>query len=106
MSDESGASWGLVMSSLYIGDRRIAKDKDQMEKLGITFIVNATNEIRNYFEDDKYDNFRYFRAPAADTDVANIGQYFDDAVEFIEEGLSQGHGVLVHCQQETSNVAG
>jgi len=40
-----------------------------------------------------------------DTDASDITPYLNDAVDFIQEGRSLGHSVLVHCQQGVSRSA-
>jgi len=92
-------SYSKVLDNLYIGDKRTAKDKDLLQSLGITYVVNVTKDIRNYFE---LPPFKYLKCPCDDTDVASLQMYFDKAVDFIEEGRADGHSVLVHCQQGVS----
>lgn len=89
--------------SLIIGNRAIARDMDLLKELGVTHVVNATSELRNYFE--KEPNFSYFTVPVMDTDHSNIGVYFDDANKFMHEAIITGHTVLVHCQQGVSRSA-
>lgn len=102
--DKNPASYDYVIKdALIIGDRATARDMDLLKKLGVTHVVNATLELRNYFE--KEPNFSYFAVPIMDTEHANISNYFDDANAFMHEAISTGHTVLVHCQQGVSRSA-
>jgi len=96
---DSDPSYSLVAPYVYIGDKRMAKDKELMQTLGITHIVNVTKDIRNYFD---IPPFKYLKCPCDDTDVAMLNDHFDKAADFIAEGVSEGHAVLVHCQQGVS----
>lgn len=96
-------SYDKVVDCLYIGDRQTARDMDLLKQLGITHIVNATSELRNYFE--KEPGFQYIAVPVQDTDHSNISQYFDETNVFIHDAVKTGHSVLVHCQQGVSRSA-
>jgi protein-tyrosine phosphatase len=96
-------SYDAVMENLFLGDKRTARDMEVLKSLGVTHIVNATLEVRNYFE--KEPNFHYYNAACMDTDASDIGQYFVGAVDFIDAARKEGHGVLVHCQQGVSRSA-
>lgn len=90
-----------VMDYLYVGDRKAAKSKSLLEKLGITEIINVTiprnqGGVHNFFEAD--DRFNYLRCPCVDSDVENISRYFLQSIKFIDEARNKGHSVLVHCQ--------
>lgn len=98
-----GACVDKVIEYLYVGDKRTARNMKKMQDLGIAYIVNATIEIRNYF--DKEPGFNYFNVPIMDTDIANVLPYFNEAIEFIDEGRAQGHSVFIHCQQGVSRSA-
>ena len=40
-------------------------------------------------------DFEYFLIPVADFDSVNISQYFEEAYEFIEKGLTLGNVLIV-----------
>jgi len=63
-----------VIPHLYIGDKKLAADKDLLLQLGITHIVNVTTDIRHYFQENEEDEkleenqqlkqqFTYLRCP-------------------------------------------
>jgi protein-tyrosine phosphatase len=91
-----------VDENIYIGDKKSARRKCELQDLGISAIVNCTVEqkqggLSNYFEKD--DNFSYFRVPVKDSDQTQICPFFDSACRYIDNALNSGHKVLVHCQQ-------
>jgi len=101
--DDNEPSCNLVLEYLYIGDKRTARDLAFLKGLGVTHVLNATSEVRNYFE--KEPGFSYFNTPCMDTDAADLSPFFDAAVAFIHEARQEGHSVLVHCQQGVSRSA-
>ena len=90
-----------VMDYLYVGDKKSAKSKSLLEKLGITDIINVTpprnqGGVHNFFETDP--RFNYLRCPCVDSDVEDISPYFEKCIQFINNARDKGHSVLVHCQ--------
>ncbi len=101
-------SFALVVDRLYIGDRKFAKNKAKLCELGIKYIVNATcapsdGGLHNFFEADQ--SFVYLRCAVADSDGADIAQFFERTNAFIADGIASGYSVLVHCQQGVSRSA-
>ncbi len=82
---------------LFIGDKSIAANLSELQRLGINYIVNATSEIRNYFQTNP--QFQYLKISVIDSDLADLSKYFDETLRFITEGRESGHNILVHCQQ-------
>jgi len=92
-----------ILPSLYLGNERDASNRELLQSLSITHILNVTSQIPLHFEDDKA--LTYKRLPATDSCSQNLKQYFDDAVSFIDEATSKGQKVLVHCQAGVSRSA-
>lgn len=99
MADDSVAK---VLDCLYIGSKKVSKNRDKLEELGITHVVNVTHELRNYFEGSV---FKYLKCPLMDSDTADISVYFESATSFIDAARNEGMGVLVHCQHGVSRSA-
>lgn len=59
--------------------------------------------LHNFFEADQ--SFVYLRCAVADSDGADIAQFFERTSAFIAEGIATGYSVLVHCQQGVSRSA-
>ncbi len=89
-----------ILPHLYLGDKRVAQDLGYLKENGLTYIVNATSEIRNYFE--KEEPFHYYQCPVMDTELADLGKHFVATGKFINEAITLGASVLVHCKQGVS----
>ena len=80
-----------IMENLYLGNREHARDQDRLRAIGITHIVNCTEELPNYHEDA----FRYHAMRMTDPDPC-FHERIGAACSFIDEGRASGK-VLVHC---------
>ncbi len=86
----------IIPNELYLGNSRNAADGDTLKSLGITHIVNVTVNVENYFEND---GIKYLQFKIEDNPKEDICQYFNEAIEFIENALSETNNkVFVHCQ--------
>ncbi|XP_050727602.1 dual specificity protein phosphatase 3-like [Eriocheir sinensis] len=107
-SPESSHAAGLGISmdecypGIYIGDLGAAKNKGFLKKMGITHVLNTAQGSKFATVDTDADYYRdagikYMGMKLLDFPSANITQYFDSGAMFIEEALSGGGKVLVHC---------
>lgn len=87
-----------VVKNLYIGDRIDAYREDLLKKLNIRFIVNCAGEIENKFEGkgQQYP-YKYFSIRATEEGNYRMIDYFKSSTDFIQQGLNEKVGVLVHC---------
>ena len=69
-----------VLPWLLIGRRETSSNMQQLIKLGITHILNATNDLPNCFNN----HFIYHRVAVKDNLEADIGSKFSSAVNFIK----------------------
>ena len=98
----------LILPGVWLGTQVAAGiwpglDLDQtLEGLkadGITAIVNCTGEQRAFESSLCYRCLNLAHKPDSnDPDFVDFGDAVDDLVGFIEEELSNGGGVLVHCK--------
>ncbi|XP_045130630.1 dual specificity protein phosphatase 3-like isoform X2 [Portunus trituberculatus] len=100
------AGYGLDMDEcypgLYIGDLGAAKNKTYLQKIGVTHVLNTAqgSEFATVDTDASfYKNvgIKYMGMKLLDFPSANIAQYFESGADFIEEALSGGGKILVHC---------
>jgi hypothetical protein len=82
--------WRIV-SRLYLGDRKDARDRDMLAGVGITHIVNCAEEVPCWYRKD----FRYFHLKLTDPDP-EFHEYIETCSKFIHRGRKAG-AVLVHC---------
>ncbi|XP_047494727.1 dual specificity protein phosphatase 3-like [Penaeus chinensis] len=95
---------------LYIGDLGAAKNKDYLKQVGITHVVNTAqgNKFATVDTDEAYYTdvgIKYLGMKLLDVPTANIAQYFEAGADFIDEALSSGGRVLVHCFMGISRSA-
>jgi len=83
----------IVDGFLYLGGFENARNKQQLQDLGISHIINSAGEIENQFPND----FKYLSFKIDDTPNTNIAEHFAQAVQFIEEAKAASSKVLVHC---------
>lgn len=82
-----------IMPGLYLGNYRVAKNLPLLKYMGVSHIVNCAKELPNYFDSQ----FAYRHLPLDDHSTADVSQYFSDTYRFIDDALSQGQKVYVHC---------
>ena len=94
-----------IISGLYLGDRRDAKDRAALRRLNIQSVVNCTPPksedpaagCPSFFERE----LRYLRVPIYDSPAEDAAQHFESVLDFIAGRLHHG-GVLVHCNRGIS----
>ncbi|CAI2381437.1 unnamed protein product [Moneuplotes crassus] len=99
-----------IEEGLFLGNSYAAHNKDLLDSLGITHILNVTNRIDNKFKR----NFKYHTIPVEDAASEDIKSHFTEAIEFIETALEEQkldcdstarNKVLVHCKAGYSRSA-
>jgi hypothetical protein len=80
-----------IVDGLYLGNREDARDLIQLEKQGITHVVNCAAELPNYHED----TLIYLALKLHDPDPA-FRTRLARVCAFIDEAREKGK-VLVHC---------
>ncbi|XP_054712927.1 LOW QUALITY PROTEIN: dual specificity protein phosphatase 1-like [Uloborus diversus] len=90
-----------ILPHLFLGSARDAARKEQLQQLGVTALLNVTQFCPNLFQEV----FEYKCIPVRDTGCEDIGAYFQEAINFIDQVKSQNGKVLVHCQAGISRSA-
>ncbi|XP_029465393.1 dual specificity protein phosphatase 26-like isoform X2 [Rhinatrema bivittatum] len=77
----------------------IAKDKEELKRLGITHVLNAAHSSWECTDLIVYDEkIHYYGITAEDCPEFDISVYFYPAAEYIHNAISMPHGkILVHC---------
>lgn len=95
-------------NGLFIGSRLHAHNEESLMLLGITHIVNATNNIANLRNNSK---LTYLRCSLCDENTQSLRLAMDESFLFIKEALLQHvdkepcNRVLVHCSAGVSRSA-
>ncbi|XP_038240755.1 dual specificity protein phosphatase 2 [Dermochelys coriacea] len=90
-----------ILPFLYLGSCYHSSNKEVLESLGITAVLNVSASCPNHFEGQ----FRYKSIPVEDNHMAEISIWFQEAIGFIDSVKSSGGRVLVHCQAGISRSA-
>ncbi|XP_034184588.1 dual specificity protein phosphatase 3 isoform X1 [Osmia lignaria lignaria] len=99
-----------VYPAIYIGDAATAKNIVYLKRLGITHLLNAAQGKKFGFvnTDERYYSntaIKYLGLPLADLCTTDISKYFYTAATFIDEAVSTGGKVFVHCMLGISRSA-
>ncbi|ELR17126.1 dual specificity phosphatase, putative [Acanthamoeba castellanii str. Neff] len=92
-------------SGLFLGSQITTTNRQVLQDLKITHIVNVTNEVLNEFEFDEALGIAYHRCCVMDEVTEDIFRFFYQTREFIDRARSGGGNVLVHCAQGRSRSA-
>lgn len=95
---------GRITSNIYLGSYNLAaKAKDGLKLLGVTHILTMGHKMEIPFPGE----FEYKVISIPDSPDANIAQYFDECVEWIENAIKSNskHVVLIHCYAGISRSA-
>jgi len=88
---------------IYLSGINGAKNLDKIKEYNITFILNCTKDIPNYFENNT--SIKYMRVPIDDTSNMHIEKYFAATYDFIDNAVSSNNNILVHCYAGMSRSA-
>ncbi|XP_059048101.1 dual specificity protein phosphatase 3-like [Achroia grisella] len=100
-----------VYPGLYVGDADAARDKAFLRRMGINYVLNTAEGFRytqvdtNHLYYRDYPEIHYKGFPLMDLPSTDISKYFQIAANFIDEGISRGGRVLVHCLMGVSRSA-
>jgi protein-tyrosine phosphatase len=94
-----------IVDNIYLGNAYNSSNFHQLDEFNITSVVNITNEIPNYFEEE--DNFDYLKISIDDTNKDSLINHFDIALKYIKEIQEKKHNqnILIHCYMGSSRSA-
>ena len=85
-----------VVEHLYLGSAKNAADFQGLQRNGIEVVVNATQEVPNFFPEGQ----TYHRLPIMDIRDASLRPHHDlihETLERVHYSIQSGQNVLVHC---------
>lgn len=89
-----------ILPGVFISGCSPAADKETLQKLQITHIVNLASLFGNRFPE----LFTYLKIEIEDSDDVDIKQHFYRVFRFIESTLTLGGRVLIHCNAGVSRA--
>ncbi|XP_056121583.1 dual specificity protein phosphatase 22-B [Rhinichthys klamathensis goyatoka] len=81
-----------VLSDLYLGNFKDARDREQLARNNITHILSIHDTAAPILQE-----MTYLCIPAADSPTQNLIQHFKKSIMFMHESRLKGEGCLVHC---------
>ncbi|KAF4551847.1 Tyrosine-protein phosphatase yvh1-like protein [Elsinoe fawcettii] len=88
--------------ALYIGGLFTLRRKAALQECNITHVLSV---LRLPLDDNLFDGYRHHVVEVDDVDDENLLQYLPQCINFIQNGLDSGGGVLVHCAMGKSRSA-
>ncbi|OWZ11767.1 hypothetical protein PHMEG_00015166 [Phytophthora megakarya] len=96
-----------ILEHVFLGSRTHARDKELLQRLRITHILNVTPPkttdpvagVPNFFEKDKL--FTYRRCPIFDNKAEDITGVLEGCIAFVDQAKYYGR-ILVHCNKGVS----
>ncbi|CAJ1404189.1 unnamed protein product [Effrenium voratum] len=92
----------VVPKSLYISSYQVACDEDALRYCGITHIVNTAADICDNCFPEKFTYLTYY---LKDVNSEDISVLLYRTLEWINEAITRGGRVLVHCREGVSRSA-
>eukprot|EP01099_Mayorella_cantabrigiensis_P001454 TRINITY_DN1638_c0_g2_i1.p1 TRINITY_DN1638_c0_g2~~TRINITY_DN1638_c0_g2_i1.p1 ORF type:complete len:201 (-),score=51.97 TRINITY_DN1638_c0_g2_i1:273-875(-) len=90
-------TFNKILSFLYLGSEEVATEEGNLESLGASYILNATNEENPLFPNGQRPNYHYLSlGPLLDWEEEKIDAHFDKSYAFIEEAKKNDQNVLVY----------
>ncbi|KAG3112182.1 hypothetical protein PI124_g8836 [Phytophthora idaei] len=107
MVRDDDAEPSQILEHVFLGSRTHARDKELLQRLRITHILNVTPPKKmdpvaggpNFFEKDKI--FTYRRCPIFDNKAEDISGVLEGCIAFMDQAKYYGR-ILVHCNKGVS----
>lgn len=81
-----------ILENLYLSPVTVAKDEKFFKTNKVTHVLIAAKGLKQYQK-----GVKYHQLDLVDNAGANIAKYFIESIKFIDEAVSTGNAVLVHC---------
>jgi len=83
-----------ILPNFYLGNKRDAKNFEELQKRNITHIINVADDVPNYYPQ----HLIYLNLSVRDFGMdEGISRVFLQAFDFFEENYNQNKGILIHC---------
>ncbi|KAL8619154.1 hypothetical protein ACOMHN_019426 [Nucella lapillus] len=90
-----------ILDYLYLGTEWNASNLEELQKLGIKYILNITREIDNFFTG----MFHYCNVRLYDVEESELMKHWLKTYQFINKARKHNSKVLVHCKMGISRSA-
>ncbi|EJF63367.1 phosphatases II [Dichomitus squalens LYAD-421 SS1] len=87
-----------ILPHLFLGPLQASKSLDTLKSFGITHIVCIRDAKEAFSVRPRFpEHFQYMVLDVQDSEEQNLIRLFPQAKQFIDEAISKGGSVLVHC---------
>jgi len=87
-----------ILPGLLLGPFQASKSLETLKSLGVTHIVCIRDQKEAFSVRPRFpDHFQYLVLDVEDNEEQNVIRLFPEADQFIQQALTQGGKVLVHC---------
>jgi len=91
-----------LQNYLFLGGSSAARDKEALQRTGITHILNVADDVECYYQD----SFKYLHFQIEDGgEDETIVDCFEDATAFVRKARDSNGKVLVHCMMGINRSA-
>eukprot|EP01098_Paradermamoeba_levis_P016350 TRINITY_DN878_c0_g1_i1.p1 TRINITY_DN878_c0_g1~~TRINITY_DN878_c0_g1_i1.p1 ORF type:complete len:232 (-),score=73.47 TRINITY_DN878_c0_g1_i1:20-667(-) len=94
----------IIQNFLYLGNEFNASNKSQLDDIGIKYIVNMADDVKNFFVSED-SNFVYLNPSIPDDETASLFPSLESIFSFLDAAESRQEKVLVHCRLGISRSA-
>ncbi|KAL3860210.1 hypothetical protein ACJMK2_010366 [Sinanodonta woodiana] len=99
-----------VFPGIVLGDHQLARNKPQLQAIGITHILNCAmgakfNQVNTNADYYSMAGIQFMGIKAQDSPTYNMMPHFRPCAEYIDKALKSGGKVYVHCQSGVSRSA-
>lgn len=92
-----------IIPNLFLGSSFNAYNKNELNKKQINIILNVTDEISNFYETEN--KLTYYKFPIKDNNNDDISSILNETYNIIENHISNGDKILIHCYMGASRSA-
>lgn len=92
-----------IINNLYLGSSFNAYSINELADKNINVIINVTEEIDNFHENNL--DITYYRFPIKDNNHDDIRPILEQTYNIIDHHLNNGDSILVHCYMGASRSA-
>ena len=90
-----------ILENLYVAGATVAADLHELQKNGITHIVNCSADVvEDYFI--HLPEFNYLSLNMVDGRYDDVSWFLGDVIHFVDAAHKNGHKVLIHCERGVS----
>lgn len=82
-----------IFPNLHLGDVGTSRDSTFFKKRKISHVLIAARGLKQHFKG----SCTYMQLSISDIPILKIITYFVESIQFIDEAISNGKNVLVHC---------